>query len=835
MKSSRSLFLFFILCIGFSSYSQREQDKIPLKEILEQVSLSKGYRFNYASEVVEGLNLIPPKEEWPIEEVLAYLSEESGLVFTVLPDHFISIKKGTALFCGYLKDRNTGDPLPFATVQSDAGSTISDETGYFEVELQGAQGLVSIRFIGYRNLEQEFSSNDPENCEEIYMIPQQLQLAEIVLYDYLIRGIDQLDDGSYQIDFDRFTILPGLIETDVLQAVQAFPGIQSVSETVSDINIRGGTNDQNLILWDGIKMYQSGHFFGLISMFNPMITQNVSLRKNGTPARFTDGVSGTIDMETDDRINKTISGSLGVNFIDVSGFVDTPLGASSSIQVAARKAINDFVVSPTYTEYFNRISQDTEVENSAGNVINSDKTFDFYDTSLRWLWKASEKDLLRLNFIVARNDLVFNENANIDNTPVSRESSLAQGTVAGGLRYERRWDERISTDLEIYNTDYNLRAINVNIANDQRFLQENKVSETAARMNFSMRLKEQWQWNSGYQFTETKVTNLDDVDDPVFRRLEGNVLRVHSGYTSLGYFSGDRSTRADMGVRLNYLDKFNRIIWEPRLSFNQRIAEGFNLELLGEFKHQNTSQVINFQSDFLGIEKRRWQLADEQEIPVITSKQGSAGLSFNRSGWLINAVGYYKEVEGITTQSQGFQNQYEFEKAVGSYKARGMDVLVRKQLDVLSAWLSYSLLQSDYTFETLPERTFPNNYDITHAMTLGMSYEADHLRLAAGWNWRTGKPTTIPDQDQPVLNDAINFRPSNSDRFLDYMRLDLSALYLFSLTPGTNAQVGVSVWNLLDRDNTLSRFYRVGNPGEARDFTQNSLGITPNAVLRVNF
>lgn len=60
----------------------------------------------------------------------------------------------------------------------------------------------------------------------------------------------------------EFGILPGLIEPDILQTVQALPGIKSIDETVSDINVRGGTNDQNLILWNGIKMYQSGHFLG---------------------------------------------------------------------------------------------------------------------------------------------------------------------------------------------------------------------------------------------------------------------------------------------------------------------------------------------------------------------------------------------------------------------------------------------------------------------------------------------------------------------------------------------------------------------------------------------
>ena len=101
----------------------------------------------------------------------------------------------------------------------------------------------------------------------------------MILYKFLTTGLIKQQDGSITLNIEDFGILPGLIEPDILQTVQALPGIKSIDETVSDINIRGGTNDQNLILWDGIKMYQSGHFFGLISAFNPHLTDKVTIIK----------------------------------------------------------------------------------------------------------------------------------------------------------------------------------------------------------------------------------------------------------------------------------------------------------------------------------------------------------------------------------------------------------------------------------------------------------------------------------------------------------------------------------------------------------------------------
>ena len=199
-------------------------------------------------------------------------------------------------------------------------------------------------------------------------------------------------------------------------------------------------------------------------------------------------------METDKEITTKFQGNVAFNFLDANAFADVPLGRKSSIQVAARKAISNFVESPTYTAYFERISQDTEVESNAGNVVNSDFEFDFYDHSLRWLYKPSKKDEIQLNFINANNELVFNENATINGIEESRRSSVAQNSIAGGLQYHRSWTDRLSTRLNIYETDYTLKAINANILDNQRFLQKNSVSETGAEVRrFSTNLSEGWQ------------------------------------------------------------------------------------------------------------------------------------------------------------------------------------------------------------------------------------------------------------------------------------------------------------------------------------------------------
>jgi len=831
-KTIRRFVLFFALIFSLSGFAQEKES---LASIIVTLQKKHNIQFNYAEDLIAELFLKLPPVDISLEESLQYIEKNSNLSFTKMNDTLVLVKqKETRFLCGYIRDKETAKPLISATIQNKKNYAVSDENGFFQLKLENEDEIISIRFLGYKSLDRPLKDFNRGKCNEILLLPNFQALPEVLVSNYITTGINKISDGSFVIDFSDFGILPGVIDSDVLQAVQAFPGIQSINETVSNINIRGGTHDQNLIMWDGIKMYQSGHFFGLISMYNPQITQKVSVLKNGTGVSYTDGVSGTIAMHTSEELTKDFNANVGLNLIDANAFVDLPIGEKSSLQIAGRKALSDYFKTPTYNEFFDRISQNTEVQNNIGNTINSDKTFDFYDASLRWIYQISDKDILRVNFINVSNNLEFNENAFINNEQKSRESSLSQNSIAGAIYYSHHWNNSLQTTFEGYETDYKLKAVNENVLETQRFLQENAVSETSLKLKLNYKFDEKFDLLGGYQFAETKITNLDDVDDPLFRSLVSEVVRNHSAFSELGFKSVSKNTNIKGGVRLNYIDKFKKTLLEPRLSFTQRFLENFTFEILGEFKNQYTSQIINFQNDFLGIEKRRWQLSNNKDIPIIRSKQFSVGINFTNNGWLMSTEGYYKYVDGITTQSQGFLNQYEFSKFTGSYDVKGLDVLLRKKVSEFNFWLSYSFMDNQYTFTDLQPNVFPSNLDITHAITFGTAYSLKNLKISASFNWHSGKPSTSPVIGDEILNNEINYTTSNSSRLQNYMRIDLSARYNFNITKKIKADAGISIWNILDRENEINNFYHVDNE-EVIETQQRSLGITPNAGLRVYF
>ncbi|WP_299313962.1 TonB-dependent receptor plug domain-containing protein [uncultured Aquimarina sp.] len=822
-----SVLIFFVL---FTVTSQTEKGKYSLISVLNTIQKKFGYDFSYINQELEGVYTPQPLASISFEETIKYLENNTPFNYTILKDNTVALSFKPLEICGILKGIDD-TIITDATIQSPSSATISDPEGKFILKINSPNEKIKINYLGYLPLTLSSLDFIKEPCKNVILTQKIEYINEIILNDYLIKGIDKQLDGSIRIDYNNFGILPGLTEPDLLQTIQALPGILSVNETVSDINVRGGTNDQNLILWDGIKMYQSSHFFGLISAFNPYLTKNVQVFKNGSSARYGDGVSSVIAMNTTNNINDELDASIGLNLISIDGYIDTPISKKSSIQLAVRHSTNEILKTPTYNRFFRKAFQNSEVISSD----NSDERFSFYDLSIRWLYQLSSKDLIKINTLAMRNNLVFQENAMDSQIDISRESSAKQKNLVGGILYQRNWSEFFQSELLLYGTNYTLETVNSDIQNNQRLLQENDVLENGVKLNTLLKTNFNINLKNGYQFNETGVSYLRDVNNPTFRDLTKEVVRTHSLFSEIEYRSDGNSIYANLGARLNYLEKFNTYIFEPRINLYKRFMNHFTLELLGEIKSQSSSQIIDLQNDFLGIESRRWVLSNDEDIPILKSKQASIGLSYNHNNWLVTTDLYYKNVKGIITRSQGFQNQFEFENDHGSYSVLGIDFLVNKRFKNFSTWLSYSYADNEYTFNSLSPSNFPNNNDIRHNVNFAVAYNKNNLKISAGINWHSGKPTTLPNPNNIIQNDTINYLYPNSNRLGSYIRLDLSSTYTFKITKKINGLAGISIWNITDQENIFNNYYIRRDQNEVEEVKELGLRITPNAVLRLNF
>ena len=197
-------------------------------------------------------------------------------------------------------------------------------------------------------------------------------------------------------------------------------------------------------------------------------------------------------------------------------------------------------------------------------------------------------------------------------------------------------------------------------------------------------------------------------------------------------------------------------------------------------------------------------------------------------------------MEGISTSTQGFQNQNQFNGEIGLYNVGGIEQLINKKGENYSSWFSYTYNKNDYTFESIDPTNFPNNLDIRHILTLAGTYSYGNLKLGLGINYRTGRPFTEPMEGDEALNTLvfpaqINFRDPNSSRLPEYFRADASAIYKFDLSRRIKASAGVSVLNVTNRRNILNTYYRVAEDNQIETVENISLGITPNLSFRINF
>tara|TARA_R100001369_G_scaffold11531_3_gene25091 strand:- start:25048 stop:27318 length:2271 start_codon:yes stop_codon:yes gene_type:complete len=713
---------------------------------------------------------------------------------------------------------------------------LTTNTLYPELSLkQALQQLRLITNLNFKILSNRFIAitKSDELTENVQ------QLDEVVINNYLTKGLSKTVNGAVTINTNSFTILPGLIEPDVLQIIQKLPGVTSVDERISNINVRGGTNDQNLILYEGIRMYQSGHFFGLISAFNPYLSEEVNVSKNGTSSKYGDGVSSIISIKNSDVIDNKHKSGVGFNLLSADGYAKIPLSKKTELQLSARRSFTDILVSKTYDSYFDRIFRDSELNatNDLNTLLSLDERFLFYDFNAKFLYDINETSKLRVNILNIYNSLDYNQIfTTSDNNLQESRSALDQVSYGASINYSKVWNTDLVTSVEAYYSNYNLDANNFDVTNNTRLEQTNEVADYGLRVDITKTIDASTKINSGYQFNEVGVSNLEDVTNPIFTSFKKEIIRTHAVFSEVEWKSDSRNTYLRFGARINYFEKLSEILMEPRLTFNQKILDRFRLEILGELKSQSITQIIDLQQDFFGIEKRRWQLANNENVPLIKSQQASIGISYNYNGLLISAEGYYKNVSEITARSQGFQNQFQFTNDIGSYNIRGIDFLINKSFNQFSSWLSYTYSKNQYQFENLNSGdAFANTLDLTHVVNTSFMYSRDKFKIGIGMNWHSGRPFTKPSAVQNTTNSDIEYDAPNSSRLTDYFRTDISATYNFKLSKGIDVEAGASIWNILNQTNIINRFYTTDSDDAIIEINNRSLKFTPNFSLRFNF
>jgi len=666
-------------------------------------------------------------------------------------------------------------------------------------------------------IDERYYALSPEHAA----IPQKLQ--EVVIENYLSQGMTRTGQKT-TLSPAKIEELPGVTDADVLFSLQQLPGVRSPYETATGLFVRGGTADQNLVLWDGIRISHPGHLFGMISPFNPAVTEKVVFEDQATEPRYGQRVSSTIAMSMRDSVAQP-KVEAGINGLNLDALAAFPLGRKFSIEAAARKSYTEQWDSPAFDAYSRKVFQHT------GYNDVDDHEFGFRDATARLNFSLSNKTHFSATGILIDNHLDFTA---VDS--LSRKDSRAMDirNAGGSLQWKQQIGKRFRLETLAHESVYDFFYDSRQQPPEGSFsalVKKNRVVHSGLEATAAFQWKPAWGFEFGYQLQGYDLSHAFHNQTPGVDILldQRHLYRVaHSGFVQGKWLFG--GGQADIGLRYDHYgalgDRF-----EPRLRIEKKLGN-VSAQVSYEMKSQTESQVREAVTNDLSLENYVWVLSDGKTYPLEKASQSSAGATWKKNGWLVDVSVYHKKISGVTSRMFGFLHLSDTVTHHGEGFVRGLDLLVQKKGKDWRAWLTYTYQDAQNRYDGLNDGNyFPVSSDIKHAVSLSGFKTWGKFSVSAGWFWHSGKPFSMLSDGQ--------ISAFNQNRLPVYHRLDISSAYAFKGRTW-QGRAGISVLNVYGRSSVISREFDRQYQGIG-DFTSNryavrdyrSLGFTPNVFIRV--
>jgi hypothetical protein len=655
-------------------------------------------------------------------------------------------------------------------------------------------------------------------------------LREILVEGLLSKGINKTSE-KVVISPQKLETLPGVTDADILFSLQQLPGVKSPNETASGLHVRGGTSDQNLVLWDGIRMYHPGHLFGMISGFNPNAVSAVHFYNKATDPKFGERISSVIDIKTSDKIPQKIEASAGLNALNADLDVRIPiLKDKLGIELSGRKSYTEWLQTPTFNALAKKVFQNTNFKD-----FNSSNRFDFEDYSGKINYRPFKGTEISFASILIDNYLNFNSIVAGDGPRNQKMDVFNQGY---SFNWKQQYSPKLSSSVLLYYSAYTfnyLRRQHYTLNRFEEYEKRNRITDSGLEANFNYRFTDKLRLDFGYQMIGNDLSHSFTIRNQGFEIDLDNkrLFNVsHVGYLQAMYTWGRWDFRA--GARYNYYRALKANSFEPRAFVQRKLTRQLIWQATYEKKSQIMNQVRESVTNELSLENYVWLLSDQNKYPIQHASQLTTGLIFKTKSWLIDADVYYKQIDGIT--SLAFGSMYRYDTAIrnGNGFSKGFDVLVQKGTVDWRAWATYTYQDSQNKYNGLnSDAYFASNASIWHALNVSFYKKWNRYSVALGWNWHTGKPYTVLDADGQVVS-------FNKERLPNYHRLDISGTYQFRDKENWSGKIGFSVLNAYNQRIVISKEYeRVTTTiNDVQNFRYDvqdfySLGITPNVFVRI--
>ena len=834
-----------------------EFEDTPLREAITHLEKKFGLIFSFPREEVDGKTVNCSFREADWATVAQCLFAAWNLDAVVQKKPYVSLRPTSAAeeriwqLCLTVSDQD-GTPLAFAPVGFPALglSFTTDDAGRFEGTVTATTtALLSVQYLGYAGKELPLREIiRGSDCQTIILNPTSIELASVVVSEYLTEGISATAAGRrVDLDPERMPAVPGFANGEVYRSISLLPGVNNVNETAGDLSIRGGARDQNLVLWDGIPVYTSGHYFSMISNFSPELIDNVSVWRGQSDAAYGGRVSGVVCFETDQEVSEQFQAGAGLDLLAASAFVKAPLIKNrSDLHLSFRTSLTGLLPGPTYQGYRAQVFQSDAFERVLEAEEAGVENFDFQEFNGRWRYDFGAGRGLTVSGFRQRNDFSYH-------LMQTERRFFGEGTTILSNGFSTRYEQPLgqgTLQIQAAHTDYaNAGQSGFQQGDRNRLVstRSSELRETSLRLNYTKPLNTDGKLTAGVQLQRYE----NRLNYQFVSRLS-DTARIIDNYTSealaaAAYSSYEWSPSgpfsASIGLRLQYYAPTAKLYPEPRVSGTYRLNEQWLLKAAYGQNNQFPMEVTQLSPQLVSGTLPLWVLADGSRVLVSSSREFSAGVTRQSGSWLIDLEPYYKRVNNISALNSSVRDR-DFNN--GNSRSYGFDLLVRKRWKNLRGWVIYSLSQTDWRFETVnDDNYFPADIDRRHQLRLMGSWRYKQWSLTAGWRLYSGQRYTAVGE---IIQRGPDFArlapgPVNGATLPVFHQLDASAFYRFSPKQGNwHGELGISLLNVYGRENYLDRQYLLQDTGLPPPnrflpsvIDQIALGLTPNFTVKLGF
>jgi hypothetical protein len=759
---------------------------------------------------------------------------------------------------GRIKDQTNGEFLPFATVHVEGRPDIAASTnadGYFTLyNVPSDREALIFRYLGYET--QRFYLSPEVNVRNLFV---ELQPAVNVLDEVLVVAeredvlkIPELSIGIIQTTAAKIADLPALGEKDLFRTFQLMPGISGSNESSAGMYVRGGTPDQNLVLYDDFTIYHQEHLMGVFSAFNTNAIKDVQLHRGGFDAKHGGRLSSVMEIVGKTGNDKAFNAGGDVGFLGFNAFAEVPFGREKgSFFVAGRRSFQSFM----YDKFTDVYTETGQTGGGRFNMRNQEKPESyFYDLNAKLTYSPGKRDIVALSFFNGE-DVLDNSRDGFGSafTTGSITDKTNWGNVGSSLKWSRNWNNRFySNALLSFSEYYSLRDrqnSTTNTSGRAAVLFDMNTGEHNNLRDYSLKIDNEYRISGGNRLEFGLNASRYRIDYRYAQSDTTDILNMRNGGNLLSTYVQNRWTLTDAltvlpGIRLSYYDVTARLYGEPRLQLFYRFGKAFRLKASAGQYYQFVNRIVR--EDISAGSRDIWLLSDNEGIPVSSAIHYVAGSSYETKDFLFDVEAYFKKLSSLSEYTLRFAPSFidnagyqEFFYNGKGY-SRGIDFLIQKKYGRLTGWVGYTLSETRYSFPVYGDGYFPAGQDVTHEFKTVLTYKpVRDLTLSASWIYATGKPYTEPvgaytlETPNGGNMSFIIVDRKNNARYPDYHRLDLLAKYDLSFIRGIRSSISVSLFNLYDYRNVWYREYAYDKSVGITETNINLLGFTPNVTLSI--